>query len=422
MEAAGWEAALERATADVRQPGHPDSSGDSPDGLKRVDERRARRLLAARLRHFRLTERVLGRLVTRKPRPTMLALLELGVVEMIESTEDSDIPKIVDFAVRQAKKHLSGPEAKAVNAILRRAPGQLAEAEKAAETENVAAVAVFSSHPDWLVARWVERWGWPRARWLLGWNQTPTPVYVRLTGDAEPVEGLTATEWPGYWLWEGTDWSTLTPLIQEGAAYVQDPFARWPVSLLDVQSGETVLDLCAAPGGKTTALAETLAGRGQLVAWDVPERRHRLEENLRPWTEPGNLAIHLGDALDDPAGQLAQAGLPELYDAVLLDAPCSNTGVLRRRLDARRRLTPASLSGAVARQRELLAVAASLTAPGGRLVYSTCSLETEENEDLIAGFLRTEVGEGFQQEGAHVSLPFTDGHDGGGAFLLRRSG
>lgn len=419
METRAWESAWIALEKDLRQPVKGDILIDS---VARTQDERSRRitrgLLLDALRQDGLITAILDPLLRKRPRPRLLSLLRLAVSEL-RTHEAEHAPLIVDHAVGLARKHLSRPESGLANAVLRKVPDALASRKKRADSGDPAAWAVWFSHPRWLVDRWNERFGPEKTRWLLEWNQTPAPVYVRLPDETPAPDILTATEWPGYWLWEGGDWGAVQECLREGRAYVQDPLGLHPIHLAEAKQGETILDLCAAPGGKTTALARILDGTGTLVAWDLASRAARLEENLAPFEAAGNLHLLLSDALDTPRKQLEEKGLPTAFDLVMLDAPCTNTGVLRRRPDAKRRLTPDALSGARDLQQQLLEVAASLTRPGGRIVYSTCSLEPEENRLLVDDFLATTKGQSFRLASEHLSLPFQDGHDGGGAFLLR---
>ena len=209
---------------------------------------------------------------------------------------------------------------------------------------------------------------------------------------------------------------TLDPLFHAGCYYVQDTSAMFVGhifrQLLDgLEPDATVLDLCAAPGGKTIQIAWRLRGEGRLVAQEVNESRlRRLKENLArlrmEWVETTS-------ALPPPDAQA-----PE-FDRVLADVPCSNTGVLRRRPDARWRWNVNHLNQLTALQGEILEAAAKRVAPGGLLVYSTCSNEPEENEGQISRFL--DAHHKFSEVARRESLPFRTGHDGAFSCAMRRA-
>ena len=201
-----------------------------------------------------------------------------------------------------------------------------------------------------------------------------------------------------------------SPEFRAGTFYVQDPSTLLAPRLLDVRPGERVADLCAAPGGKSLLLAEALAGTGRLLCADrSPARLQRLRENvLAAW--PGTAVL----AMDAAAPALRPGG----FDAVLLDVPCSNSGVVRRRPDVRWRFTRENLRDLVRLQAALLDGAAPLLRPGGRLAYSTCSLEPEEDGEQVRHFLERHPE--FRLDAERLLLPAAR-HDGAYAAVLRRS-
>jgi 16S rRNA (cytosine967-C5)-methyltransferase len=156
------------------------------------------------------------------------------------------------------------------------------------------------------------------------------------------------------------------------------------------------------------------------VAVDLPGPRiDRLKQNLAR-VSGVDVALVQANVLEDLAAVLREHRLPEAYDAVLLDVPCSNTGVMRHRVDVKWRLQPGDFKKHPRQQLSLLHAAARLVRPGGRLVYSTCSIDAEENEHVVRSFLAGKAGGAFSLEKSIVSQPWVAGHDGGGAFLLPR--
>lgn len=247
-----------------------------------------------------------------------------------------------------------------VNAVLR----------KAADLELPDHPGIRSSHPDWLIARWRKRF--PNLEEILDADNGVLPVTARVNPlRAPPDLGGPLLEIEG------------DPAAHEGFAKgwftVQDETSMKVAPLLAPRPDERVLDLCAAPGGKTTHLAELMGGKGEVVAVDLPERVGLVRESA------GRLGL---ENIRCVAGDGSNVAFAEPFDAVLVDAPCSNTGVLARRPDARWRLREPDIAGAAALQARLLRNAARLLKPGGRLVYSTCSLEPEENRVDLAGFER----------------------------------
>jgi 16S rRNA (cytosine967-C5)-methyltransferase len=216
-------------------------------------------------------------------------------------------------------------------------------------------------------------------------------------------------------------WRAVEPLLKKGSVYLQDPGTRLAVELLAPASGETVLDLCAAPGGKSLLIADTMK-TGKLVAIDLPGPRiNRLKENLAR-VAGVDVALVQTDLLADPGRHLRDDHrLPEVYPAVLLDVPCSNSGVMRHRADVKWRLQSTDFAKHAAQQLALLHAAARLVAGGGRLVYSTCSIDPEENERVIKVFFDSRAGGPFRMERKVLSFPWETGHDGAAAFLLRKT-
>ncbi len=274
------------------------------------------------------------------------------------------------------------------------------------------------SHPEWLVARWQARWGAEPTAKLMEWNNTPPKAFARInTLKADPAKLL--VQWREEnveydfvrrdWLEENQVFElkshpalSLLPSFQQGLFYVQDPSTLLAVRELDPQPGETVLDLCAAPGGKLAFIAQLMRNEGRLIAHDTtPDRLKLIEQNC------ARLGVTCAQTVL-PSTVNPQPSTP--FDRILIDAPCSNTGVMRRRVDLRWRIRPKEIGRLRTTQLELLDQSASLLKPGGRLVYSTCSLEPEENNDVLTGFLAAHAD--FKLERSRELLPFADAVDG----------
>jgi 16S rRNA (cytosine967-C5)-methyltransferase len=227
------------------------------------------------------------------------------------------------------------------------------------------------------------------------------------------------------------------PSFHQGLFYVQDPGTLLAVRELAPQPGETVLDLCAAPGGKLTYAAQLMADQGRLVAYDInPGRLKLIEENcarlgvkcvqilsaVPSGSESAphrNLNLSLNPDLPLPDPQYKRLGLREAgFDRILIDAPCSNTGVLRRRVELRWRIRPQEIKRLRNVQLGLLAQAAALLKPAGTLVYSTCSMEPEENAHMVNEFLASHPS--FKCETERELLPFRDSVDGAYVARIRR--
>ncbi|MBH40400.1 MAG: 16S rRNA (cytosine(967)-C(5))-methyltransferase [Chloroflexi bacterium] len=294
-----------------------------------------------------------------------------------------------------------------INAVLRNSLREEAETRHQLAGLRETHPAIAHSHPDWLVRRWQARWGDTDASTLLDWNNRPAQTHARRntlyeTSEADWIQFDWAHE---QFLTHDGPANTL-PGFEDGAFYIQDPSTLLAVELLNPQPDESLLDLCAAPGGKTTAIAARMQNTGHLVASDIREDRlQRLRENCK------RLGADCVEVM--PAG----TDVREKFDGVLLDVPCTNTGVMRRRVDLRWRLQPHDLQATMKTQRELLMQAARNVTPGGRLVYSTCSLEPEENSEMTREFLTRHPA--FVMEKERDLLPFRDGVDGAYATVMR---
>lgn len=346
-------------------------------------------LVYTTIRRIRPLRKTLGALVRQWPKGELEALLYVGAAQVLY------MPDVPDFAAVNetvdAAKACGNPSvAKVVNGVLRNLVRRRAEFEAMLAQ---APVDERESFPAALYRRWVARFGADGAARLAVWHNQPAETYLaRRDGSFTALaRGTRVESVPGY---------------ADGEFIVQDPGTALAIALLDPQPGETVLDACAAPGGKTVQIA----WRGASVtACEVnPRRRRRLEENLRRL----NLSVPVLAALPDGA-----ASAP--FAKVLVDAPCSNTGVLRRRPDARWNWTEEKLAAVVKLQAEILDACARCVAPGGTLVYSTCSNEPEENLGQVEAFLASHPA--FKLRESRESIPFESDHDGAFAAALVRA-
>ena len=301
--------------------------------------------------------------------------------------------EVPDFAavnetVEAAKLCNNKSIAKVVNGVLRNLIRRRAEFEA-----QIAAAPLEEreSFPTELVRRWTARFGAENAAKLCAWHNEPAKTFLaRKDGSFVELErGKKVTAVPGY---------------AEGEFIVQDPGTALAVELVDAKPGDVILDACAAPGGKTIQLAWRGA---KVMACEVnPKRRRKLEENVIR----SRLEVEVEDSLVSPMGRQ--------FGKVLVDAPCSNTGVLRRRPDARWNWSVEKLAALVKLQAEILDQVAPLVAPGGTLVYSTCSNEPEENDEQVKAFVSRHPD--FALDTTRESIPFESGHDGAFAARLLR--
>jgi 16S rRNA (cytosine967-C5)-methyltransferase len=358
----------------------------------------------------------------RTQKPGLQDLLRLGLYQIFWLDRIPDHAAVHE-TVEMAKRDGYGAQSGFINAVLR---GYLRESDAtrlALEKLKSEQPHLGWSHPEWLVARWIGRWGAERAAKLLEWNNTPAATFARIntlkTGaekllqewrEAENVEyDFVRRDWIPenlmFHLKAGSPPGALES-FRQGKFYVQDPSTLLAASELSPQPGETILDLCAAPGGKTTLIAQLMNNQGRIAACDISTDRLALvKENC----------IRLGVTCVELLSHAPSGTDGRRFDRVLVDAPCSNTGVMRRRVDLRWRVQPEEILRLRQAQLDLLRTAARLLKPGGTLVYSTCSLEPEENREVVAQFLEEHGGFAMQHE--RELLPFVDGVDG--AFVAR---
>ena len=396
-----------------------------PRSFGRAERGRCQHLLFGAVRHLGRIEAIITPLLARPPRTMVKAVLIIAGYELIEGGGDGHTARVVHHAVEQTKSLASQPEAKLVNAVVRKIAAALEAQSEPEALAGAVELANYFSHPEWLVRRWLAQFGAAGARSLLEWNQKPAPVYARWRSGERGPEGedaalFVATAWPGFYEVKSGSWARVETLVNDGTLFLQDPATRHAVELLAPKAGETVLDACAAPGGKSLAISDAMNGSGRVVALDLPSPRiDRLKQNLS--RAKGDVALVQGDVLQaERLGIFEEHNLPKAYDAVLLDVPCSNTGVMRHRVDVKWRLQVSDFAKHARQQGDLLSAAARLVAPGGRLVYSTCSLDAEENDGVIAQFLEKTRGR-YKLEGQRLSQPWVDGHDGAAAFVLRKA-
>jgi 16S rRNA (cytosine967-C5)-methyltransferase len=359
----------------------------------------------------------------RTQKQVLQILLRLGLYQIFWLDRIPD-HAAVNESVELARQLGFGPQSGFVNAVLRRCLRERDKVAQQLETLKIEEPATGYGHPQWLWQRWRDRWGEDKARALLEWNNRTPIVYARLNALKATAEKL-AKQWesegvlftPRSWDWTGSDsvfelrsHPSLASLssFQQGLFYVQDPSTLLAVHMLDPQPGEGILDACAAPGGKTTYIAQLMENRGQIMAQDIDVRRREMvRENCE---RLGVRIVNLSRATT-----FVNSDLSEPFDRVLVDAPCSNTGVMRRRVDLRLRIEPAELKRLTEMQLKLLRNVTGQVKPGGVIVYSTCSLEPEENRELIESFLAQHKD--MKLDGDRTLLPFEDGVDG--AYVAR---
>ena len=371
----------------------------SRNGLSSADRALLNAIVLGVLRNLRLLDHWIAGLRKGKLDDETRDILRVGLCQLLilELPDHAAVFETVELG----KSSVRG----LINAVLRRAAGS----KKSLLDLDALPPEIRHSHPDWLFKRWSKAFGEEDAISLMAFNNRPAPVFARINPLAgnPPADPEEADLPAGFMRIEG---QVPGELLATGAIYIQDPATRHSVDLLDPRPGERILDACAAPGGKAFLIAAAQGGGKDLVCTDSNEKRlPRLRENLE--------RLHCGDARVETHDWSKPA--PEKwhgnFDAILLDVPCSNTGVFRRRVDVRWRLRASDIADLTKLQRLIIENALPCLKPGGRLVYSTCSIEAEENEDLIARLLADHPE--LSLDGTRQATPQKDGTDG--AFAAR---
>lgn len=385
----------------------------------------------------------LDRLIARKTdpsrelRPALRNLLRLGLYQIFWLDR---IPPhaAVHETVEQAKRAGYHSQAGLINAVLRAYLRETDEIRKILADMKISQPALGWSHPEWLVEKWRARFGDEKTRALLEWNNTPPKTFARIntlkTDAAKLVErwreenveyDFVTRDWTGENLaFELKAHPPINSLgsFRDGWFYIQDPSTLLAPVLLGAQSGETILDACAAPGGKTVFIAQLMDDHGRIVACDIePNRLKLVKDNCARLGVTCVETQRAADILSADQTKISSAGETPAarFDRILIDAPCSNTGVLRRRVDLRWRISSEEISRLRKTQLGLLHQAAKQLKPGGVVVYSTCSLEPEENSEVVKEFLAANTS--FTLETERQLLPFTNGVDGAYVARLKHS-
>jgi 16S rRNA (cytosine967-C5)-methyltransferase len=365
-------------------------------GLVGRDRAQAQRLAYGSVQRRGTSDAAIERLAGRAIRlldPPVAAALRLGLYELLFADGTPD-HAAVDQAVEQVKIAKAAHAAGFANAILRRAARERAQlAESLLGDDSTAeAAAVAHSAPLWLAQMWWAELGPEAARSMLAACNEPAEVGMRAASAAAGAdlvarlrgEGVDVSPAGGGWplavpeelVFPGRVGDTVQSLVAEGALTPQSRGAAAVVEVLGPRPGETVLDLCAGPGIKTGQIAARMEDRGEVVSVELDESRA-----AEVAAQADRLDLHSVTVIEADA---TAAPLPEGFDRILLDAPCSDLGTLASRPDARWRKSPRTIERVAEVQEKALLAAAKLLRPGGALVYSTCTISRRENEDRIA--------------------------------------
>ena len=332
-------------------------------------------------------------------------ILRLGAYQML-FLDRVPVSAAVNTAVELAKEH--GNKHGYVNGLLRGLDRKRGTVKFPDSGDPVSRLSMLYSHPVWLVKRWVSRFGAEATEVLLQANNRPAPLTIRtnilkatrpalkaaLEADGVQVSETTCSP-VGLDILSSPQWLRTLQAYRDGWFMVQDQAAQLIGLLLTPQPGETVLDACAAPGGKATHLAELMRDQGAVVALELDASRiAKIRENSR----------RLGTTIISPIQGDASHYHGGVFDSVLIDAPCSGLGVLRRHPDGRWNKTEQTVGDHTALQKRILENSASLLKPGGTLVYATCTTEPEENDEVITWFL-SGPGSSFRIDDPRPFLP-----------------
>lgn len=361
------------------------------------------------LRNLTLLDFWIGCLRVSRIETNVRDILRLGLYQvfMLKTPEHAAVHETVAIAPQKQRP--------IANAVLRAATRQRSELLARADAQPLS---VRTSHPQFLVEQWQQHFGAEYTEELCKWNNGPAPIYGRINRlKIDPgtflqlyPDSRSLSDNPDF-----VEFNTLpAAALESGHCYIQDPCTVFACELLEPRSGEKILDACAAPGGKTSYLAQLMQNRGTIIACDRDAQRLQVvNDNVARLGATVVHAVHHDWLRGDLPEDIASI---EPFDRVLVDAPCTNTGVIRRRIDVRWRLQPADFSRMAKEQFIITRTALQLLKPGGVLVYSTCSLEPEENEQVVRCLLSELPG--LRLEAERGSLPFRDGFDGAFAAKL----
>ena len=410
-------------------------------GLNDIDRRFCTELVYGTVKAGDTVDWILKRYISRplkKIDPMICAILRLGIYQLffLERVPSS---AACNESVELAKKYGNAGAVKFVNAVLRSAAREPEKAEfpkgKGHATEYLA---LSACHPQWLVKHWIKRFGYEETARLCAFNNQEPVLSLRAnTFRSTPDEvmkllrGTGAEAEKSLWTPEGILCPSHGALdefspLQQGLCQVQDESSMLVAHVLAPQAGEFIIDCCAAPGGKTTHIAELMKDQGRIVACDIYEHKlSRIQENAE------RLGISCVETMLLDAREMGER-FPRQADRVLVDAPCSGLGVLRRKPDARWNKKEKDLRNLPILQQEILESAAKAVKPDGILVYSTCTIEREENQEVVQAFLQAHPEFSPEKTGAFLPCakreedmvqlyPQRDGTDGFFIARMRRS-
>ncbi|HJX91584.1 MAG TPA: 16S rRNA (cytosine(967)-C(5))-methyltransferase RsmB [Pyrinomonadaceae bacterium] len=347
-------------------------------------------VLRWQLKLDRIIEHYANRKITSLDRSVLIAL-RIGLYQLRFLTR---VPAsaAVDESVKLVQAARLSSARAFVNAVLRRATREPEYEPTANISDSLERLTVESSHPRWLIERWIDSFGIEETKaFVRSNNQTPPATFRVVQTRANENEVINRLEAAGIKLqaselvssaWRASNVNpVLRALADKGEIYFQDEASQLVAESVGAQDGDYILDLCAAPGGKTSLIADRVPNV-RLVASDLSERRLAIVSKTIAVQDLKQVSLTVVDA-SQPLPFRAES-----FDRILVDAPCSGTGTLARNPEIRWRIAPEDIHRLATQQLEILSNASKVVKQGGRLIYSTCSVEREENEDVVAKFLR----------------------------------
>ena len=404
------------------------------DGLDRADAALCSRIVYGVMQNRMLLDFYIGAYCTQKPdhlQPPLLEILRIGAYQIIYLDKIPD-SAAVNTSVELAKLAKRGQASGLVNAVLRRLSQNKKALPPVPERDDVQRLSIQYSHPKWFVKRLVSLLGREEAERFLACDNQIAPITVQVNPLKTTLEVLTEelqqagiSVQPHSWVPDclelsGTGDLAALPSFREGKFLVQDPAARLVSLIAGIRPGQKVLDVCAAPGGKSLSAAFAMAGNGSIVACDLHENKlKRIQESA----DRLGVNIITTQAAD---GRVFQPEWEASFDTVLVDAPCSGLGIIRKKPDTRYKKADDLFTLPVV-QAAILDNAARYVRPGGTLVYSTCTILPEENEQVTEAFLAEHADFGLEPFELPLPVGKSDGsltlwpqrHDTDGFYICR---
>ncbi|TAH60801.1 MAG: 16S rRNA (cytosine(967)-C(5))-methyltransferase RsmB [Methanosarcina mazei] len=364
------------------------------DGLGRLDKAFVTEIVNGTLRNLTRIDWIMSLFIkTKKIEPWIEDIIRCGIYQImfLDRVPDS---AVCNESAELARKHGHEGTVKFVNGVLRNVSRSKEKLEYPDRSKNTAAfLSVFYSHPEWIVRKWIKDYGMEFTEALLKANNETPPFTIRcnrLRIDKKELmavlldEGIECTV--GSYNEEaihikGTSSIEDKESFRKGYYQVQDESSMLVAHIIDPKPGDKILDMCSAPGGKTAHIAELMENRGEIIARDIHRHKLRLVEQNCGRLGVSIVRTELHDAMVPDGDSI------EKFDKVLLDAPCSGLGVMRRKPDLRWKKEPENFRDLAEMQKKMLKMASGYVKPGGKIIYSTCTLNKAENLEVVRNFL-----------------------------------